>query len=181
MALKPPKAKPALAAEVVEEEGGFDPQTFADINGISLEEAKLQLGITDDEDTTIIDNEDAHGNRLKVTVAPAVAKVLERGPGLTPDAGHNSGDEGAAAANLTKAAREKLKQVIAKVEKLEEEKKEVAEQIRDVYSEAKSMGYDTKALRGVIRYRKQDRQEREEQQAILETYLHATGDLDFYD
>ena len=63
--------------------------------------------------------------------------------------GHNSGEVSAEA--LTKAAREKLKQVIAKIEKLEEEKKEVGGQIRDVYQEAKSMGYDTKALRAVVR------------------------------
>src|SRR5215510_5197088 len=78
-------------------------------------------------------------------------------------------DDGASAAALTEAAREKLKQVVSKIERLEEEKKEVGGQIKDVYAEAKSMGYDTKALRGVIRYRKQDRQEREEQQSILDT------------
>lgn len=90
-------------------------------------------------------------------------------------------DDGAAANALTQAARDKLKQVIDKIERLEDEKREVADQIKDVYSEAKSMGYDTKALRGVVRYRKQDRQEREEAQAILDTYLHAIGELEFYD
>lgn len=95
--------------------------------------------------------------------------------------GHNSGDDGAAATSLTQAAREKLKQVVAKIEKLEEEKKEVAEEIRNVYQEAKSMGYDTKALRALVRLRKIDRQEREEQQTILEAYMQATGDLEFYD
>lgn len=98
--------------------------------------------------------------------------------------GHNSGataDDGAAAEQLTKAARDKLKQVVVKIERLEEEKREVASQIKDVYAEAKSMGYDTKALRGAVRYRRQDRQEREEQQAILDTYLHALGELEFYD
>jgi uncharacterized protein (UPF0335 family) len=86
-------------------------------------------------------------------------------------------DDGAAAAALTEAAREKLKQVVAKIERLEEEKKEVGGQIKDVYAEAKSMGYDTKALRGVIRFRKTDRQEREEQEAILDTYLLALGEI----
>lgn len=86
-------------------------------------------------------------------------------------------DEGAAAAALTKAAKEKLKQVVSKIEKLEEEKKEVSGQIKDCYSEAKSMGYDTKALRSVLRIRRQDRQEREEQQAILDTYLLALGEI----
>lgn len=86
-------------------------------------------------------------------------------------------DDGSAAAALTEAAREKLRQTVAKIETLEEEKKEVATQIKDVYAEAKSMGYDTKALRAVIRFRKSDRQEREEQEAILDTYLLALGEI----
>lgn len=86
-------------------------------------------------------------------------------------------DDGASAAALTEAAKDKLKQVVSKIERLEEEKKEVGTQIKDVYSEAKAMGYDTKALRQVVRYRKTDRQEREEQQAILDTYLLALGEI----
>jgi uncharacterized protein (UPF0335 family) len=86
-------------------------------------------------------------------------------------------DDGASAAALTEAAKDKLRQVISKIERLEEEKKEVGSQIKDVYSEAKAMGYDTKALRQVIRFRKTDRQEREEQQAILDTYLLALGEI----
>jgi uncharacterized protein (UPF0335 family) len=86
-------------------------------------------------------------------------------------------DDGAAATALTEAAKDKLKQVVAKIERLEEEKKEVGGQIKEVYSEAKSMGYDTKALRQVIRFRKTDRQEREEQEAILDTYLLALGEI----
>ena len=86
-------------------------------------------------------------------------------------------DDGASAAALTQAAKDKLKQVVSKIERLEEEKKEVGSQIKDVYSEAKAMGYDTKALRQVIRFRKTDRQEREEQQAILDTYLLALGEI----
>jgi uncharacterized protein (UPF0335 family) len=85
-------------------------------------------------------------------------------------------DDGAAL-SLTGAAKEKLKQVVSKIEKLEEEKKEVAGQIKDVYAEAKSMGYDTKALRAVVRFRKQDRQEREEAQTVLDTYLMALGEI----
>lgn len=95
--------------------------------------------------------------------------------------GHNSGASMpllAGATDLTSAAREKLKQTVARIERLEEEKKEVAEQIKDVYGEAKAMGYDTKALRAVIRIRKMDREERKEQEAILEVYLDAIGELD---
>ena len=85
--------------------------------------------------------------------------------------------DGSAGMAITEAAREKLKQIVAKIERLEEEKKEVAGQIKDVYGEAKSMGYDTKALRAVVRLRKQDRQEREEYEAILDTYLLALGEI----
>ena len=77
---------------------------------------------------------------------------------------------------LTDAAREKLRLTVERIERLEEEKKEVADQIKDVYAEANAMGYDTKALRQVVRLRKQDRQEREEQEAVLETYLIALGE-----
>lgn len=86
-------------------------------------------------------------------------------------------DDGAPAVALDEVAREKLRQVVAKIERLEEEKSEVATQIKDTYAEAKSMGYDTKALRAVVRMRKQDRREREEQQSILDTYLLALGEI----
>ena len=79
--------------------------------------------------------------------------------------------------NLTDAAREKLRLTVERIERLEEEKKEIAEQIKEVYAEAKALGYDVKALRTVVRLRKQDRQERQEQEAILEVYLDALGEL----
>ena len=81
------------------------------------------------------------------------------------------------ATSLTEAAREKLRQTVARIERLEEEKKEVAEQIKEVYGEAKSLGYDVKALRQVVRMRKQDRREREELEAILDVYLLALGEI----
>ena len=71
---------------------------------------------------------------------------------------------------------EKLRQTVAKIERLEEEKKEVAEQIKEVYGEAKAIGFDTKALRAVIRLRKIEKAERDEQEMILETYLIALGE-----
>lgn len=78
--------------------------------------------------------------------------------------------------HLTEATREKLRQVVDKVETLEEEKKEISEQIKEVYAEAKAFGFDTTALRALIRLRKIDKAEREEREMILETYLIATGD-----
>ena len=78
--------------------------------------------------------------------------------------------------NLTEASREKLRQTVAKIERLEEEKKEVAEQIKEIYAEAKAFGFDTKALRQVVRLRKIDKADREEQEMMLETYLLALGE-----
>jgi uncharacterized protein (UPF0335 family) len=72
-------------------------------------------------------------------------------------------------------AKDQLKAIIERIEHLEEEKKALAGDIRDVYAEAKGNGYDVPALRTVIRLRKQDKHERAEQEAILETYLHALG------
>ena len=74
-----------------------------------------------------------------------------------------------------KFGKEQLKAFIERVERLEEEKKAIADDIRDVYAEAKGSGFDVKALRAIVRLRKQDTDERREQQAILETYMHALG------
>ena len=74
-------------------------------------------------------------------------------------------------------AKDQLKALVERVERLEEEKKTIADDIRDVYAEAKVNGYDVKALRSVVRLRKIDINERREQEAILETYLHALGML----
>lgn len=77
---------------------------------------------------------------------------------------------------IDEATREKLRQMVAKIERLEEEKAEVAEQVKETYGEAKALGFDTKALRQVIRLRRIERAEREEQEMILETYLIALGE-----
>ncbi len=74
-------------------------------------------------------------------------------------------------------AKDQLKAIVERIEHLEEEKKAISDDIRDVYAEAKGNGYDVKALRTVIRLRKQDKNERAEQEAILETYMHALGML----
>jgi uncharacterized protein (UPF0335 family) len=74
-------------------------------------------------------------------------------------------------------AKDQLKAFVERVERLEEEKKAIADDIRDVYAEAKGNGYDVKTLRVVVRLRKQDVNERKEQEAILETYMHALGML----
>lgn len=77
----------------------------------------------------------------------------------------------------TKFAKDQLKSIIERVERLEEEKKTISDDIRDVYAEAKGNGYDVKALRTIVRMRKQDANERAEQETILETYMQAMGML----
>lgn len=77
----------------------------------------------------------------------------------------------------TRFAKDQLKAIVERVERLEEEKKAIADDIRDVFAEAKATGFDIKALRAVIRLRKQEPDERSEHQAILDTYLLALGML----
>lgn len=79
------------------------------------------------------------------------------------------------ATTVTKAAREQLRSYLERVERLEEEKKGIGEDIKSVYQEAKAQGFDVKALRAIVRLRKIDTNERAEQEAILTTYMHALG------
>ena len=72
-------------------------------------------------------------------------------------------------------AKGQLKAIIERIEKLEEEKKAISDDIKDVYGEAKGNGFDVKALRTIIRMRKQDADERQEQETVLETYMLALG------
>ncbi|UTD26319.1 DUF2312 domain-containing protein [Bradyrhizobium sp. WD16] len=78
-------------------------------------------------------------------------------------------------APATRFAKDQLKSIVERIERLEEEKKAIADDIRDVYAEAKGNGFDVKALRAIIRLRKQDANERQEQESILETYMQALG------
>ena len=80
-------------------------------------------------------------------------------------------------APATRFAKDQLKAIIERIERLEEEKKAISDDIRDVYAEAKGNGFDVKALRTIIRMRKEDPNERQEQETILETYMHALGML----
>ena len=78
-------------------------------------------------------------------------------------------------APATRFAKDQLKAIIERIERLEEEKKTISDDIRDVYAEAKGNGFDIKALRSIVRLRKLDTDERREQQEVLETYMHALG------
>ena len=75
-------------------------------------------------------------------------------------------------------ARDQLRAFIERIENLEKEKESVSEDIKEVYAEAKGSGFDTKVMRQIVRIRKQDRNERAEQEAILDLYLHALGMAD---
>ena len=70
---------------------------------------------------------------------------------------------------------ERLKSLIERVEHLEEEKAALADDIREVYSEAKGSGFDVKIMRQIVRLRKMDTSDRQEQEAILDTYMAALG------
>jgi len=79
----------------------------------------------------------------------------------TPAQGHN--------------ANAQLKSIVERIERLEEEKAGIASDIRDIYAESKGNGYNVKALRRLVALRKQDANERQEFETILDTYMHALG------
>lgn len=91
-----------------------------------------------------------------------------------PQAGHNTGVE----TPEPRLAKDQIRSIVERIERLEEEKKTISDDIRDVYAEAKGNGYDVKVLRKVISIRKQDANDRAEHEAILETYMHALGMLE---
>ncbi|MDQ0303893.1 MULTISPECIES: DUF2312 domain-containing protein [Ancylobacter] len=74
-------------------------------------------------------------------------------------------------------AKEQLKSFIERIERLEEEKKTIADDIKDVFAEAKGTGFDTKALREILKIRKQDADQRAEHEAIVDLYMQALGML----
>ena len=79
--------------------------------------------------------------------------------------------------STTTVAAGQLRAIIERIERLEEEKKEVAEQIKEVYAEAKANGFDAKILRKVVSLRKKPTEERQEEEALLDLYLSALGML----
>jgi uncharacterized protein (UPF0335 family) len=84
-------------------------------------------------------------------------------------------------ADVGGVAGERLRSFIQRIERLEEEKKTISDDIRDVFAEAKSNGFDPKIMRQVLKIRKMETAERQEQDALLETYLAALGMLESAD
>ncbi len=82
-----------------------------------------------------------------------------------PGAGHNS------------FPKDQLRSLVERIERLEEERKAIGDDIRDIYAESKGNGYDVKALRTIIRMRKQDPDDRAHQDTVLELYMQALGML----
>lgn len=78
---------------------------------------------------------------------------------------------------LQASAQAQLRQFIEQVERLEEEKKAIASDIKDKFAEAKALGFDVKAMRKIIQLRKKSLVERQEEEGILEVYMHALGML----
>ena len=79
--------------------------------------------------------------------------------------------------SLDMSSKEKLKLYVSKIENLETEKSEIAEQLKEVYADAKALGFDTKALRKVIARRKKDAKAVAEEEMMLDLYLHALGEI----
>lgn len=101
---------------------------------------------------------------------PSGYPVADQNPGA------NSGDRPAPpTADVGGIAADQLRQFIERIERLEEEKANVASDIKDVYAEAKSSGFDTKTIRRVIAIRKQEPHERAEAEELLDLYLSAVG------
>ena len=85
--------------------------------------------------------------------------------------GHNSGD------TLNRTAQGQLRSLVERIERLDQEKAEIAEQIKEVFAEAKGNGFDVKIMRIVLRLRKKDRAKRLEEEAVTDLYLSALGEI----
>lgn len=97
---------------------------------------------------------------VKEAVGDDVRGKVEAG-----EEGHNSGT----------VAADQLRLFIERVERLEEEKRAIADDVKDVFAEAKANGYDTKTMRAIVRLRRMEKQKRQEEQMLLDTYKSALG------
>ncbi|HEX7759970.1 MAG TPA: DUF2312 domain-containing protein [Caulobacteraceae bacterium] len=86
-------------------------------------------------------------------------------------------DDAASIDTLNTSAQGKLKSIVERIERLEEDKAAVANDLKEVYAEAKGEGFDTKILRKVVRLRKQDTAKRQEEEALIDLYISAIGGL----
>ncbi len=95
------------------------------------------------------------------------------------DIGHNSGDEprfdGTEHREIGGSSADRLRSIVERIERLEDERKALSGDISDIYAEAKSAGFDVKVLRQLIKIRKQEPNDVEEQESLLDVYRHALG------
>ncbi len=137
------------------------------------------------------DRAEQRAQRSRERLTASMSDVAELSQDMA-DAGLISQESAAETADIARRATEKfgqlppsaqarandqLKSIIERIERMEEEKKTITCDIRDIYAEAKGNGFDVKALRTIIRLRKQDANERQEAETILETYMQALGML----
>lgn len=101
--------------------------------------------------------------------------MSDSGSNLTPFPTPKAQGDGGADSKEGVAATQ-LRSLVERIERLEEEKAAIANDIKEIYAEAKGNGYDTKILRKVISLRKKDRAERQEEEALLDLYLSALGE-----
>jgi uncharacterized protein (UPF0335 family) len=135
----------------------------------------------------IVDNLHADGVTVSVNGGPpvpiknlqAVRDALKNGPSTADQIAtrRDNLETRCAPQNLTSASKEKLRQFVARIERIEEEKAELSGDLKAIYGEAKALGYDTKALRKLISLRKIPRGERDEAQMILDLYCEAVGEI----
>lgn len=119
---------------------------------------------------TLVDRTDEDSHRITVTVSPEVAERLGKRAEPSQVEAFTPDETGEAIRGR------QLKSIVQRIERLEEEKKCIADDIREVYAEAKANGYDAKVLRKVVAIRKRDLNERRAEEKILDLYLQAVGE-----
>jgi uncharacterized protein (UPF0335 family) len=107
-----------------------------------------------------------------------VEGFLENGEYSTSSVNGSAQPANGNTSGIAQSAKDQLRSFVERIERLEEEKAALAGDIRDLFAQAKSTGFDTKALRTVIKLRKQEASERRDQEAVLATYMHALGMLE---
>ena len=93
----------------------------------------------------------------------------------TPGVGHNSGEAEMPEAKTGGVAADRLRSLVERIERLQEERKALGADVRDIFTEAKSAGFDPKVLRALIRIRAMEAAEVEEMESLLDVYRHALG------
>lgn len=108
-------------------------------------------------------------------ISAAAFAAVEKNKERPASVGHNSAGEKDTATDTGGVSGQRLKAFIERIERLEEEKKGLGDDVKDIYAEAKAVGYDTKTIRKVIRLRKMDPEKRQEEESLLELYAAAIG------